>query len=421
MNISKHIRNKSKFKSLSTDNPPFFQPKLTINQPNDIYEQEADAMADKVMRMPSNKNANTFFKPAAISSIQRKCDHCEEEEKQLHRKENSSRDSSGAPAIVHDVLNSSNGKKLDAGIRSFFEPRFGYDFSDVKIHNDSVAVKSAQSINALAYTAGDNIVFNQNQFSPETDTGKRLLAHELTHVVQQKSGVTNRAIQRSFWGTLGGVLGGAAIGFLTGGPAGAVAGGIIGGIAGDAVTTHKRHLNQNELIEAQKVFGNTLDYSKVSVSDSSALMSVGGYARTPFDTVYFPSGTLGRSDKGYYAFLIHELTHTWQSQHGTSVFTKIRYSLSSSNYDFGGDAGLEKAANDGKCFNDFNTEAQASILEHYYEIREGVRSGNISIYEYFLFQVQYLAGRCRVLIPGPKNDMLDERYRRKNVSESRFA
>jgi peptide methionine sulfoxide reductase MsrB len=67
----------------------FFQPKLTINQPNDIYEKEADAMADKVMRMTGNENSHQpFFKPA-VSSIQRKCAHCEEEEKKMQRKEKS--------------------------------------------------------------------------------------------------------------------------------------------------------------------------------------------------------------------------------------------------------------------------------------------------------------------------------------------
>jgi hypothetical protein len=71
--------------------------------------------------------------------------------------------------------------------RNFYEPRFGYDFSQVKVHTDTVAAKSAQSINALAYTSGNNIVFNHNQFNENSENGKKLLAHELTHVVQQKT------------------------------------------------------------------------------------------------------------------------------------------------------------------------------------------------------------------------------------------
>src|SRR6185437_8833730 len=68
----------------------------------------------------------------------------------------------------------------------FFEPKFGYDFSKVKIHNDVNAWKSAQSANALAYTIGNDIVFNQNKFSPDSKEGKKLLAHELVHVMQQR-------------------------------------------------------------------------------------------------------------------------------------------------------------------------------------------------------------------------------------------
>ncbi|RPI19302.1 MAG: DUF4157 domain-containing protein [Ignavibacteriae bacterium] len=175
----------------SIDNTSFFQPKLKVSQPNDIYEQEADAMADKVMRMTDKDvNRNTFFKPAN-SSIQRKCNLCKEEKEKLQRKEAGSIEASTAPQIVHDVLNSSSGKSLDSSTRSFFEPRFGYDFSNVRVHTGSEAEKSAQSINALAYTSGNNIVFGEKQYAPETNTGKKLIGHELTHVVQQ----TNKPLE----------------------------------------------------------------------------------------------------------------------------------------------------------------------------------------------------------------------------------
>ena len=164
---------------------PFLQPKLSVNTPGDQYEQEADAMADKVMRMPVNDQPFFSPNPAGISHVQRKCAHCEEEEK-LQRKENTTQPTE-ASSETSSYINSlsSKGSPLSESTRSFFEPRFGRDFSDVKIHNDSVAAKSADSINALAYTTGNNIVFNQNQFSPESDSGKKLLAHELTHVMQQ--------------------------------------------------------------------------------------------------------------------------------------------------------------------------------------------------------------------------------------------
>lgn len=93
-----------------------------------------------------------------------------------------------APSIVHDVINSA-GQPLDTGTRNYFEPRFGHDFSNVKIHTGSKASESSKAINAHAYTLGNNVVFNNGKYAPHTDEGKRLLAHELTHVIQQK-GIT---------------------------------------------------------------------------------------------------------------------------------------------------------------------------------------------------------------------------------------
>ena len=175
----------------------FFQPKLTINQPGDSYEQEADAVADQVMRMgtPSIQKKSLdhlFFKPVSITPVQRKCSECEEEEK-MQRKEMNSAD----VEIENFVggLNSA-GQSIPASLRNFYEPRFGYDFSNVKIHTGGDAAKSARSINALAYTSGNNIVFNHGQYSPSNDNGKRLLAHELTHVLQQNNTSTQNNVQR---------------------------------------------------------------------------------------------------------------------------------------------------------------------------------------------------------------------------------
>lgn len=165
---------------------PVFQPKLTVNQPNDRYEQEADIMADKVMMKPSSGYETAFFKPAGISSIQRKCDHCKEDKKLRKKSEGTPDPSVEAPSAVHDVL-SSESQPLDGITRQFMESGFGYDFSNVKIHNSAMAAKSAQSINSHAFTSGNHIVFNRNQYDPQTEAGRKLLAHELTHVVQQNS------------------------------------------------------------------------------------------------------------------------------------------------------------------------------------------------------------------------------------------
>jgi hypothetical protein len=147
---------------------------LSVSHPHDASEIEADQMADKVMRMKTPE-------PADVSSTKNS----------VQRKESGGDSISGAPPLVRDVINSSGGRSLDDGTRSFMESRFNYDFSRVKIHDNAPAAKSAGSINALAYTLGNNIVFNSGQYNPNSDSGKRLLAHELTHVVQQNSGAPN--------------------------------------------------------------------------------------------------------------------------------------------------------------------------------------------------------------------------------------
>ncbi|HWQ48747.1 MAG TPA: DUF4157 domain-containing protein [Methanosarcina sp.] len=92
---------------------------------------------------------------------------------------------------IHDVLRSS-GQSLDTQTRSFFEFRLGYDFSDVRVHTDGKAAESARAVDALAYTVGKDIVFKERKYAPETVTGRQLLAHELTHVVQQSMGNNDR-------------------------------------------------------------------------------------------------------------------------------------------------------------------------------------------------------------------------------------
>ena len=99
-----------------------------------------------------------------------------------------------APPSVHAVLRSS-GQPLDGATRAVMEPRFGYDFSQVRIHSDAAAAKSARDVNANAYTVGQHIVFGAGRFVPHTGEGQRLVAHELTHVVQS-SGAAGPALAR---------------------------------------------------------------------------------------------------------------------------------------------------------------------------------------------------------------------------------
>jgi Domain of unknown function (DUF4157) len=112
------------------------------------------------------------------------CDKCRNGSKGLYRSACSPRTAASVPPIVHEVLNSP-GQPLDAGIRAWMEPRFHHDFSNVRVHTDQKAAESAQAVNAFAYTIGRDVVFDGGRYEPRTEIGARLLAHELTHVVQQ--------------------------------------------------------------------------------------------------------------------------------------------------------------------------------------------------------------------------------------------
>jgi hypothetical protein len=145
------------------------QTKRRSPEPGDEFEQEADRIAASVVQMP-------YRKPAAQRSTL------------ISRVQSSApRDSTGAqavPAIVHDVL-ASPGKPLDSGTRAYFEPRFGHDFGNVRVHADTKATESARLIDALAYTVGSDIVLGEARRTSSADKQRSLLAHELTHVLQQ--------------------------------------------------------------------------------------------------------------------------------------------------------------------------------------------------------------------------------------------
>ena len=97
-------------------------------------------------------------------------------------------DEAGPASSVKQVVGSGGGSPLDSDTRAFMESRLGHDFSDVRLHTGAEATESARSVQANAYTVGTDVVFRSDQWSPQTDSGRRMLAHELTHVVQQKAG-----------------------------------------------------------------------------------------------------------------------------------------------------------------------------------------------------------------------------------------
>ena len=118
-----------------------------------------------------------------VSKLAGGCEGCKQK-RALQRKASSSRTHNSIPPIVHEVLRSS-GQPLDSQTRTFMEAGFGHDFSKVRVHTDEKAGASARAVDSLAYTVGNNLVFGRGQYSPRTSQGTRLIAHELTHVVQQ--------------------------------------------------------------------------------------------------------------------------------------------------------------------------------------------------------------------------------------------
>ena len=209
--------------------------KLTIGAPNDVYEQEADRVADQVMRMPEPTPSG--------ARVQRRCPECEEgirrqpledegniiqtkpNESLLQRQPSEEEDeeelqtkalngmvqrqaevedvdeetlqTKAAPghsptvgATTHAKIQSlkGGGQPLPPNQRTFYESRMGHDFSGVRIHADSKAADTARSINAKAFTLGQDVVFGAGEYAPGAHNGRKLLAHELTHVVQQNGG-----------------------------------------------------------------------------------------------------------------------------------------------------------------------------------------------------------------------------------------
>ena len=145
--------------------------KLRVNEPGDIYEQEADRIADQVMAMQANSKVGVI--PRSMQRL------------------------SGEPAGQFDTVPASvsqalpsPGRPLEPALWQDMGQRFGYDFSRVRVHTGAAAEQSARDVNARAFTSGYNVVFGAGEFAPASQTGRRLIAHELTHVIQQDGSVS---------------------------------------------------------------------------------------------------------------------------------------------------------------------------------------------------------------------------------------
>jgi hypothetical protein len=137
------------------------------------------------------------------------------------------------------------------------------------------------------------------------------------------------------------------------------------------------------------VFGNSLDYKAVRKGESAVMtLGPGSPARTPFNTIYFPPGAIKpASDLDYMAWLIHEMTHTWQTQHGISVATKLFWALHGEKaYDYGKEEQLAKDIAAGKHYTEYNTEQQADIARNYYYALKTGKS--LAVYLPFITELQ---------------------------------
>ncbi len=183
------------------------QKKLSIGASNDAYEVEADRVADKVVSMG---NAEVNVAQSKGSLVQRKCSACSQKEEiqkkslassiaslTIQRKGDGYMGGEASSALVQQINNSKGGgHSMDKGTRGFMESRFGADFSNVRIHTNTNAIQMSRGLNAQAFTVGNDIYFNEGRYNPNSTSGKHLLAHELTHTLQQGGDMVDKVIQR---------------------------------------------------------------------------------------------------------------------------------------------------------------------------------------------------------------------------------
>ncbi|MFN6355283.1 MAG: DUF4157 domain-containing protein [Cyanobacteriota bacterium] len=178
------------------------QAKLTVGEPNDPYEQEADRVAEQVMRMPEPEQTGTATKQPTHGPLDREL---------LQAEGLPGTTPLISPSLERQLAASqAKGNPLPQATRGFMESRFGRDFSRVRIHADREAGEASKALEAKAFTHGQDVYFGAGSFEPETSEGKQLLAHELTHVVQQQQismihrameGNTAAFIELSSWRT----------------------------------------------------------------------------------------------------------------------------------------------------------------------------------------------------------------------------
>ena len=281
------------------------QAKLRIGQPGDKYEQEADRVADEVMRMPEPEMQRQVeeeeeeilqTKPLVdqiTPLVQRQVE--EEDEEEMLQAKSREDATSEVPNDLESHINAikGGGRPMAESERAYFEPRFGYDFSQVRVHTDAQAAESARGLNARAYTVGQDVVFGKGEYSHGTYERRRLMGHELTHVIQQQNKVLNNGSNIQRLGEDNPILG----------PLSQISSPTttIGRILG-------RPLNSREIGVLRPVYGSHLNYFAMSICEAR-ICSPDSIPRTIGNIIGVPAGFSDNT-------LIHESAHVWQHQNG---------------------------------------------------------------------------------------------------------
>jgi hypothetical protein len=350
------------------------QPKLGSSF--DVAEQEADSMAAAALNMPQIGVCATAPDP-----VHGRIGRTAREE------------------IVE--VNRSPGTALPSDIRSAFDHRYGFDFSQVRIHEGEQAARAAQAVGAQAFSLGPDLVFAKGAYDPRSQRGTTLLAHELAHVVQHaRAGDRQPVLRRSLLGTsigagIGAAVGGVTFGLLgsllgpagavLGGVLGALGGGILGGWIGDKVSSRSRKLTQPEKDAAKAIFRTSVDLDVVEIRRGSFL-SGGATPRTSGNVInmsddQFVGNTLTLAPDGALT-LIHELVHVWQYQHGG--FSYVESSLvpqavaTSRGISRNAAYNWRDSVNNRIPWEQWNAEEQAQCISDYNEAQLRIEADNYS-------------------------------------------
>ncbi|MCP4132406.1 MAG: DUF4157 domain-containing protein [bacterium] len=374
------------------------QAKMTVGSPNDVYEQEADRVADQVVNMT---DAQVQSKENNTPVLQAK---------------GSPEGTTVTPEFESGLSSiKGTGSSLNGTIRRYYEQRLNTYLGDVRVHTGNKADHLARSIDASAFTTGHDIVFAARQFNPETREGKKLLGHELTHVLQQKKNVQRKnQVDRSPADTViqrkpargrykdfikkytGGDYKVTSVTLKKGGTVWDIARNI--GVDTDLllalnkiddatklpigktiiVPLKRRPLTYGEIYEAKKVFGNKIDYNKVTIakdtgwSNAFGFDGLGGIVRSSTmvmgNTIHLHkrnsiNGTLKFKKS---STMIHELTHVMQYQrsgYGYAVESAVDQVVKDDAYDY------EKGMQKGVSWENLRSEQQAQLVQRYYQYR----------------------------------------------------